>query len=280
MLKTQLVALASLLITNHCFALDTLGAIQKAEIASKLAMQGKYAAAWDEIIPMLRANSLALRWYGEDVLNRHTGVANARLAALDTNQLLTMACASGLEQARNEAELLVFDLRRYADDQPVAEATDRISTTYPANGDQELARKCQQLQDARDLDERKLKAAADAEALKAAPAFIRALAPLKFCVDYGDALRDQASSGNPMATKVLHLFNDDAARRGLPVNKALVLKQRIRIGITQCTLYAAWGFPRDTNRTVGPWGTHSQLVYGEYGPYVYLDNGVLRSFQD
>lgn len=44
--------------------------------------------------------------------------------------------------------------------------------------------------------------------------------------------------------------------------------------INRFTLYAAWGYPERTNRTVGSWRVHAQLIYGDYGPYVYLNNGI------
>ena len=53
----------------------------------------------------------------------------------------------------------------------------------------------------------------------------------------------------------------------------------VRIGVNECTLYGSWGHPDKINRAVGAWGVNSQLVYPRYGAYVYIQNGIVRSFQ-
>lgn len=62
-------------------------------------------------------------------------------------------------------------------------------------------------------------------------------------------------------------------------------ERKIWLGMTKEQLYISWGVPRDKNDTVGSWGVHSQWVYGDFGPYVYLegkskDNLVVTSWQD
>ena len=51
------------------------------------------------------------------------------------------------------------------------------------------------------------------------------------------------------------------------------------IGMTKDQVVASIGKPGTVNRTVGSWGTHEQWVYGE-SSYLYLQNGILTSFQD
>lgn len=57
----------------------------------------------------------------------------------------------------------------------------------------------------------------------------------------------------------------------------LILERRIGIGMTKEALIASWGKPRDTNKSVGPWGVHSQYVYRS--AYVYIENGKVISWQ-
>lgn len=64
-----------------------------------------------------------------------------------------------------------------------------------------------------------------------------------------------------------------------------VAEQKLWIGMTDSQLYVSMGVPKDKNNTVGTWGTHSQWVYGDFGPYVYLegksrDDLVVTSWQD
>lgn len=55
----------------------------------------------------------------------------------------------------------------------------------------------------------------------------------------------------------------------------------VQRGMTSAQLIASWGRPEDINRTVGSWGVHEQWVYGEYGgPYVYLEDGIVTSWQN
>jgi len=58
----------------------------------------------------------------------------------------------------------------------------------------------------------------------------------------------------------------------------LIHKHHVRIGMTTEQVIAAWGRPRDINRTVGSYGVHEQWVYGS--TYLYFEDGVMTSFQD
>jgi hypothetical protein len=62
----------------------------------------------------------------------------------------------------------------------------------------------------------------------------------------------------------------------------LIKKHKIYIGMPEDALVESWGTPRDINRNVGYWGVHKQYVYGDFpnSYYVYVDNGVVTSWQD
>jgi len=53
----------------------------------------------------------------------------------------------------------------------------------------------------------------------------------------------------------------------------------IWVGMTAGQLMASWGSPRANNRSVFAEGERDQWVYGDFGPYVYLDNGIVTSYQ-
>jgi hypothetical protein len=56
---------------------------------------------------------------------------------------------------------------------------------------------------------------------------------------------------------------------------------RVHIGMTREQAIAAWGRPRDINRTTHSFGVHEQWVYGEYGSgYLYFEDGVLTTIQN
>lgn len=64
-----------------------------------------------------------------------------------------------------------------------------------------------------------------------------------------------------------------------------IAQKKIWIGMTKDQLILSWGVPNDRNNTVGNWGTHEQWVYGDFGPYVYLEGKtnselVVKSWQN
>ncbi|HAF00409.1 MAG TPA: hypothetical protein DCG63_03855 [Methylophilaceae bacterium] len=66
---------------------------------------------------------------------------------------------------------------------------------------------------------------------------------------------------------------------------AAVNNKEIFIGMTECALYASWGSPKRTNRSVSHDGINIQNIYGDYSKYskptyVYTRNGVVTSWQD
>jgi hypothetical protein len=55
---------------------------------------------------------------------------------------------------------------------------------------------------------------------------------------------------------------------------------KISLGMTEEQLIASWGRPRDINTTTGSFGVHKQYVYGDFGPYVYVEDGKVTGWQD
>lgn len=101
-----------------------------------------------------------------------------------------------------------------------------------------------------------------------------------FCYFYGKAVRGEEELNFMSAEETKKLAKKEAARRKLSFNDSLILDEKIKIGVSQCQMYAAWGEPKRESRSVGPWGVHIQHVYGDFGPFVYTENGRVKSFQD
>ncbi|MDZ4136681.1 MAG: hypothetical protein U1D06_13985 [Paracoccaceae bacterium] len=79
-----------------------------------------------------------------------------------------------------------------------------------------------------------------------------------------------------------------AAARNELIRRGAVTKQDqadwskglVRIGMAEHIAVCSWGPYVDVNSTTGSWGTHRQYVIGQFGPYVYTENGVVTSFQN
>ena len=64
-----------------------------------------------------------------------------------------------------------------------------------------------------------------------------------------------------------------------------IAERKIWLGMTANQLTLSWKIPQDENDTVGIWGIHTQWVFNDFGPYVYLegdsrDNLVVVSWQN
>lgn len=59
----------------------------------------------------------------------------------------------------------------------------------------------------------------------------------------------------------------------------LIMKKQVRRGMTTEQCRAAWGRPRDINRTTGSYGVHEQWVYDGYN-YLYFEDGILTTIQN
>lgn len=111
--------------------------------------------------------------------------------------------------------------------------------------------------------------------------YIGGLSVRDFCVLYGHVARNEdvqdELSFDDHAT-LTRLTEKHRKARKLLINRALVLKSEIRLGMSQCELYASWGEPTEENRSVGRWGVHVQHVYDD--SYVYTENGRVTAWQD
>jgi hypothetical protein len=111
-----------------------------------------------------------------------------------------------------------------------------------------------------------------------APKALKNFSNLDLCIFYGKILRDEKLDQPFSFKEAPAMIIAEAKKRGIKVNRDLVKNSQIRIGMSQCNLYAALGIPEHENRTVGSWGVKIQHVYD--GLYVYTDNGIVTSWQD
>lgn len=112
-----------------------------------------------------------------------------------------------------------------------------------------------------------------------APNILKGMSKDKVCAVYGKVLRGQEIYEIGEVVELVKLVKKESARRKLKFDDSLTRKEHIRMGISECQLFASWGLPEDQNRTVGGWGVHIQHVYGS-GTYVYTENGKVTSWQD
>lgn len=62
-------------------------------------------------------------------------------------------------------------------------------------------------------------------------------------------------------------------------NAELILKEKVRIGMSKSMCKESWGEPEKINKTSGSYGVHEQWVYGN-GSYLYFENGILTTIQN
>lgn len=112
------------------------------------------------------------------------------------------------------------------------------------------------------------------------------------CVDLGDIITLFESDGtvtihnakSPPTEETCKKVADYCLKRWGEYSCRRIAEKKIWMGMTETQLLISWGVSEENN-TVGSWGTHSQRVYGNFGPYVYLEGKnknslVVTSWQD
>lgn len=110
------------------------------------------------------------------------------------------------------------------------------------------------------------------------------------CANYGAALRQQLRHSGDLAAP--SSMKAELDRRGLfrpQDDLSLATRESVRVGMSECLLYASWGAPTRRNRTASMAGVRIQHVYGSYyhgryvssrPSYVYTENGIVTGWQD
>ena len=104
------------------------------------------------------------------------------------------------------------------------------------------------------------------------PGKLRTASVPRLCRAFGQSTRDGPAEDAAIARR-------EIARRGIKLDDKLTASQKIRLGVSECQLYASFGVANHINRSVGGWGVDAQHVFGD-GLYVYTRNGVVTSYQD
>lgn len=82
---------------------------------------------------------------------------------------------------------------------------------------------------------------------------------------------------NGIESKAIALYN----KYYWPKNECMTVAQhKVFIGMTKQQLIASWGRPSSVNRTTTAWSNSEQWVYGSFGPFVYLEDGVVTAVQN
>lgn len=148
---------------------------------------------------------------------------------------------------------------------------------YTKNSD--LDAPCVGLTEEEVAENEKLARIKEEESRAYATQFLRDSGDHEFCEVYGHALRKGEVIGLGSFPDIMKYVKKEAKRRGLRFDDSLVRKGHIKIGISECQLFASWGITGDQNESVGRWGVHAQYVYGG-GTYVYMENGKVTSWQN
>jgi hypothetical protein len=59
-----------------------------------------------------------------------------------------------------------------------------------------------------------------------------------------------------------------------------IREENVYIGMNLAMCQLSWGKPQYVNTTTQAWGTHEQWVYGDTGPFLYFENGILTTIQN
>ncbi len=108
---------------------------------------------------------------------------------------------------------------------------------------------------------------------------VAAIEDERFCQEYGKTLRAAKKSGDTPYSLAMteRAVNEFGAKAGFIDD---IQERSLALGMGWCEVYAAIGKPDHGNRSVGSYGEHYQLVYRNRGRYVYLENGIVTSWQD
>lgn len=109
---------------------------------------------------------------------------------------------------------------------------------------------------------------------------LKAMTKERFCIAYGWLLNGEVIHEIGELPDALLLFKKEAKRRKFGrLDDNMIKEGKIKLGMSECELYASWGIPEEKNQSVGQWGINVQHVYGN-GTYVYTENGKVTSWQN
>ncbi len=111
-----------------------------------------------------------------------------------------------------------------------------------------------------------------------APEILKNMPNDLFCATYGRVLRHQKVYQVGEISDLEQLVKIEARRRKFKFDDSFVMSQKIKLGLSECQLFASWDSAYRQNETVGSWGVHIQHIYGD-GRYVYTKNGRVTSWQ-
>lgn len=277
------------------WAMNAMQANNSAVIAVALSGIGEQWEAYLQLVQVLDDAKPEIQRIAMETLKAHPAIANQVLSEISFHSLAVKTCRNGLTYTELEAQKTLRHLNAFADERIstgaakvtdgffAAAKIDRLEERCAPVREQERERLLEnkvEIEERSRIRRRVLEEVRSRILTKNAPTLAANLDRLDFCVKYGIVLRGENPEDFGKAQGLLLIFDNEAKKRKIRFNKKLVESRKIRIGMTDCELLAAWGYPSDTNRSVGSWGAHVQHVYGRNGPYVYTENGIVKAFQD
>lgn len=186
---------------------------------------------------------------------------------------------------QDEPYPLTIDERCAMPSMPMADLPAAM-TVYQAEEEQKRTEKARADQD-RQAAQAHAEAEAQAKAIEARQAeerrFVAEAAELsnsEACIYYGLVLREQEIPELYQAPtpKIKSAINSEFKKRKLYVHTQRVKARQLHLNDTTCHLYAAWGRPDQSNRSVNAYAVHVQHVFGHR--YIYTVNDRITSWQD
>lgn len=101
---------------------------------------------------------------------------------------------------------------------------------------------------------------------------------MEFCEQYGVYVRVEHPYPQAAGPELQRVARAEALRRKLRFDDKSVQERSVRIGMTECQMVAALGYPERENRTIVPGAIKTQNVYGRL--YVYTAGNRIVAIQD
>ena len=274
------------------FAMSLSDAQAVERTADKFAIANDFKSSFRVIREMIEkaeaSENKAAAEIGYRFLMERQLIANEALEELTPKFIARTVCENGFDKGMSRLnEILNSKLAATAQKEVIAEKTVLLKNVSDIYGAQkEDACQNERILAAADREQQqaldKKNAAEVAERTKLAPSVLRHTDNITLCGMFGSHINGKTPPELLDVKNAEALIQTELKRRGLSADKKLILDEKIRIGTSECTVYASWGSPKDVNRSVGSWGVNKQLIYGpiNYRTYIYISNGKVTSFQD
>jgi hypothetical protein len=277
---------------GSAFAMSLSDAQAVERTADKFAIANDFKSSFRVIREMIEkaeaSENKAAAEIGYRFLMERQLIANEAIQELTPKFIARTVCENGFDKGMSKLNaILSSKIASTAQSEVIAEKTILLKNINEIYGLQkEDACQNERALEAADREQQQAldrkKTAEVAERTKLAPSVLRNADDITLCGMFGSHVSGKTPAELLDVKNAEALIQSELKRRGLSADRKLILEEKIRIGASECTVYASWGSPKDVNRSVGSWGVNKQLIYGpiNYRTYIYINNGKVTSFQD